>query len=388
VNVCFVSHSSDLWGAERSLLELIDALLGRGVHPRVIVPSQGPLCTKLRERGVGYAIIPFRGRWLSRPSPTWKRILKIASIPISALLIAKQIRRWRCDVVYSNTLAVCEGALAAWLVGSPHIWHIHEYKYQDHGLVFHLGPTLYLGLVARLSSVCIACSHAVEREYAARIPAHKLKTIYPSITFAPLSTAQDPVARPNGAEPIRCVMVGALAKGKRQEDAIRAIAEVVHSGIAAELVLVGNGDARYERYLRALAREQDVERHVIFAGYLENPLPIVQNATMVLLCSQSEAFPRITIEGMLAGKPVIGTRSGGTVEQVREGFNGLLYTPGNVQELAQGIRYLHAHPQQAQEMGRNGRQWALAQFSQDRYGAEILALLQQVAKRGRAGPAR
>ncbi len=376
MRVCFISHSSNLYGAERCLLELIDALRDLGVRPYVILPATGPLSGKLRDRGVTYAVVPFRS-WMSRPSPRWKTILRLASIPLSSLAIAARLRRWRCDVVFSNTLSVCEGALAARMTGLPHVWSIHEFEYGAHGLVFHLGEPLSLRLVDRLSSRCIACSEVVARRYEAYLDARKVKVIYPSVTLRDGNSSLPPPS-PGRRARMRCVMVGALTEGKRQEDAIRAVAALLRTGIDTELVLVGDGDPRYEAYLRRLVQEHGLDERVVLVGYVDNPLPVMQTATALLVCSSSEAFGRVTVEAMLLAKPVIGTRRGGTLELIHEGVNGLLYTPGDVHELVQRIRFLHDHPGVARRMGSNGQQWARGQFRADRYAADVLSLLRQV----------
>ena len=52
-------------------------------------------------------------------------------------------------------------------------------------------------------------------------------------------------------------------------------------------------------------------------------------ADVILVCSQWEAFGRITVEAMLTGKAVIASANGGTTELIKDGENGLLYTYGN-----------------------------------------------------------
>lgn len=54
---------------------------------------------------------------------------------------------------------------------------------------------------------------------------------------------------------------------------------------------------------------------------------------------------------MLEGTPVIGTRRGGTVELIEDGKNGLLFEPGNIDELASKIRLLLRDDSLRREMG-------------------------------------
>ena len=120
--------------------------------------------------------------------------------------------------------------------------------------------------------------------------------------------------------------------------------------------------------------------HVTFMGHVPNGIQVMQSVDIVLMCSRMEAFGRVTVEAMLAGKPVIGARSGGTTELIHENFNGLLYTPGNYLELAEKILYLYRHPHLAKEMGLNGQKWTTAYFTEERYGGEVLAILEEILK--------
>jgi glycosyltransferase involved in cell wall biosynthesis len=81
---------------------------------------------------------------------------------------------------------------------------------------------------------------------------------------------------------------------------------------------------------------------------------------------------------MLAEKPVIGSRSGGTTELITEGVNGMLYTPGDFGDLAEKIEYLQANPDEMARMGSNGKSWASCMFSGDRYRNELLELVSSI----------
>jgi glycosyltransferase involved in cell wall biosynthesis len=118
-----------------------------------------------------------------------------------------------------------------------------------------------------------------------------------------------------------------------------------------------------------------VEPYIRLTGHLEHPFPVMQQADVVLMCSSHEALGRVTIEAMRAAKPVVGARCAGTVELIREGFNGLTYAAGDAAELAEKIRYLHDHPDHARRMGANGQQWAAARFTEAQYGEGVLRVL-------------
>ena len=375
MKVCFISHSAAKGGAERSLLELVDVLREKGIEGYVVLPVHGPLVEELTKRGIAFCILPYKW-WMGKDSPTWKRVGRILLNLVTIIPLVLRIKRWECDVVYTNTVTVCVGAFAARFLEIPHLWHIHEFGYEDHGLLFDLGSKLSLWLINHLSTICIVVSNAVARQYQHYIDPSKLRVIYQSVSVPKDISAEEVPMAPNTG--IRCIIIGSLQEGKRQEEAILAIGELVHVGINAELFIVGDGNPKYRDYLQKLVSENELDRYVKFIGYVENPFPFVKSADVALMCSRNEAFGRVTVEAMKMGKPVIGARSGGTIELIREGFNGFLYTPGDYKELAAKIKYLYEHPDVVRDMGKNGQQWTKERFTQERYGEEVLTILQQL----------
>ena len=65
-----------------------------------------------------------------------------------------------------------------------------------------------------------------------------------------------------------------------------------------------------------------------------------QAADIFVCTSRVESFPRVVLEAMFFGLPVISTRVFGVVEQVSENVNGLLYEPNDIQKLTSHLRQL------------------------------------------------
>lgn len=76
-----------------------------------------------------------------------------------------------------------------------------------------------------------------------------------------------------------------------------------------------------------------------------------------------ENCPMVVLEAFAAGKPVIGSRIGGIPELIEHGKDGLLFEPGNSEELARHMKMLIDNKALAEEMGRRGRAKAEEQFS-------------------------
>jgi glycosyltransferase involved in cell wall biosynthesis len=379
LKVCFISHTSKEGGAEKALPKLLEALQIKGVKTYVLLPNHGPMENELKKRNITYHIYPYR-MWMKSKTTLLRRILRIINNLIMVFPIAIRILKWKCDIIYTNTITVCVGAFAAKLLGKPHLWHIREFGYEDHGLNFDMGSRFSYWLIKQLSDLYVTNSYAVAEKYKKYVPEQKLKVVYEgyNINKNQLKSNSEKIDQ-NGDQKgyLKCVIIGTLQEGKGQSDAIQAIAELVRIGIKAHLNIVGEGFESYKLYLQRLISQNNLKNYVTFLGYLDNPLPLIQNSDIVLMCSRIEAFGLVTLEAMQIGKPIIGTKSGGTLELIKDGFNGLLYTPGNYEELAQKIDLLYRNPNLAKQMGDNGKKWAKEKFTLERYTNEMLAIFYQ-----------
>jgi glycosyltransferase involved in cell wall biosynthesis len=112
--------------------------------------------------------------------------------------------------------------------------------------------------------------------------------------------------------------------------------------------------------------------------FTDDPYSYFASSDVALMCSGCEAFGRVTVEAMKFGKPVIGSRAGGTRELIRDGWNGLLYEPGNPEDLAAKISRLSDHRQLLAQMGVNAKAWSHSTFRPDQYGSQLEKAFQEV----------
>jgi glycosyltransferase involved in cell wall biosynthesis len=379
MKICFISHSARLGGAEIVLLETVEVLKDRGIDCSMLVPENGALCEELRRINVPFSVIPY-GLWMTTSKQNiWLKLKYAVRHIVTIPAILWKIKRWKCDVVYSNTVSVCVGALAAAIARLPHIWHIHEFGFEDHGLIFVFGNNISYSIMNKISSLYICVSKAVASKYSKYIASNKIKTIYCSM-HRMRDKRPEPdtviIEMPTRREQLRCVIVGSVVEGKGQEEAVSAIAELTSSGVSAELLIIGRTYPGYGERLKEIVSRLRLDGRIVFLGHVDNPLPYVQSSDIVLVCSKLEAFGRVTVEAMFAGKPVIGAQSGGTAELITDGVNGLVYDLGDPKSLAGKIQYLYENKEAAMRIGQNGKVWAEEMFTKERYSKELLDILQ------------
>jgi glycosyltransferase involved in cell wall biosynthesis len=261
------------------------------------------------------------------------------------------------------------------------VWHLHEFGLEDQGLSFLFGARFSMSLINRLSSQCICVSFALAKKFAPFIEPSKITVIYPSMHRALMENGVPPQSdgfvHPRGKQ-FRCVIVGALIKGKGQQDAVLAVSCLKKAGVATELLIAGGGDSQYRHELEELVRANGLESDVSFVGQLKSSRLLMLSSDVVLVCSRSEAFGRVTIEGMHAGRPVIGARSAATAELIKHGINGLLYTPGDPADLAEKIMSIYKDPRLGVRLSENATTWVGDHFRPNRYTDALCKLIESL----------
>jgi glycosyltransferase involved in cell wall biosynthesis len=183
------------------------------------------------------------------------------------------------------------------------------------------------------------------------------------------------------------IFVGSLAPRKGIENLLAACKKL-DKQMRFKLLIVGghffdkNEEQRRLKYYSALAKEQGVEQTVIFTGSVANrSLPYYINISDVLILpSLVEGFPRVLVEAMACEKPVIATNLPGISEMVRNGENGLLIEPGNVDDIAKAITFLYNNKEKARHMGKKARETVEKKYSLDTIVISWLQIYREAAQ--------
>jgi glycosyltransferase involved in cell wall biosynthesis len=149
-----------------------------------------------------------------------------------------------------------------------------------------------------------------------------------------------------------------LAPLKRTDLVLRALAEPEAAGI--RMVIGGEGEDLPR--LRTLARELDLDGRVTFTGRLSDTDLVrhLASCRAVVFVPKREDYGFVTVEAFASGRPVVtATDSGGPVELVEDGVNGLVTAP-EPRALAQAFRRLMDGPGEAERMGTAARRTAAA----------------------------
>jgi glycosyltransferase involved in cell wall biosynthesis len=165
---------------------------------------------------------------------------------------------------------------------------------------------------------------------------------------------------------------------------VQAIPQILRRFPAAQFRIIGRPAdgamaARLREYLAPFARCVE-----IVPGVAYDEMPRYYGATDICVApSLWENFPNVCLEGMAAGRGVIGSTAGGMSEIIADGETGLLVPPGSAEAIAEAVVGLLDNPDRRIAMGTAARRHV-----QDAYGVQAVAPLQEalyrkaIAKRG------
>jgi len=114
-------------------------------------------------------------------------------------------------------------------------------------------------------------------------------------------------------------------------------------------------------------------------------LNLMQRAKFLLVPSEwYEGFPLVIVEAFASGLPVIASRLGAMEEVVRDDCTGLLFNPGDSEDLLAKTNWAWDHPAEMNIMGKNARAEFEAKYTADRN----YVLLMQIYDRALTGSAK
>jgi len=151
----------------------------------------------------------------------------------------------------------------------------------------------------------------------------------------------------------RAVFAGALIKRK----GIQHVLEAWHrlNLPDAELWLVGHVHDEAKPFLEQFWRDPE--------NYLNQ-------GTVHVFPSQWEGSAKVTYEAAACALPQITTREAGDV--VRDGVEGIIVKPGDVDAIAAALQHLHRHPEIVQQMGSAARRRVVENFTWDHFRTRLL----------------
>lgn len=383
MKVCFFAHYSitNSDGATLSMYNIIDEMLRRGIEVVVVLANTRNLEGRIAEGKIKFIVAPLYGMRMDlnkiTPMTLVKFFVKSICNSIQKRKIEKVLKSENIDIIHINGLDSSIGAEIAQKLKIPYVWHIRQFMEADLGKKLFREKYVYR-LVARASSV-IAISKDVQAKFEPLL-GRKVDLVYNGVLVEKYKL--EDVIRFE-SQVTRMLLAGRISVQKGQMDAIKAVELLMRRGIGnVSLTLVGQGESKeYLEYVKSYVKEHKLEQKICILEHHDDLRELRRQCDIGLTCSKKEAFGRVTVENMLAKMLVIGANTGGTLEIVEDGYNGLLYEEGNPESLVNQIEYTMSHRDKAQQMIEQGFIQVIEDFSIKRVVDQVLNLYKLIDSR-------
>ncbi len=380
MNILYVCHDSGLYGASKSLLDLIDALKEYNVTPYIILPYPGPMEKELIRRRISYYIVKYYKN--SRPVGEGN-IVEETLNELKKLLTVKQVihlvRKWKIDIIHTNNLCTDIGAMVSLIEHIPHVWHIREFMEEDFGIeLYNKRKMKYL--VNKADSI-ILISKAIYGKYKRLYHKDRMKVIYDRVSFEDYHLSNDKFFE---GESLNLLICGAISKQKGQMEAVKAVDYLWKQGIQnIRLSIVGRGKKEYMAEIKNYIKANQLQEVITIYGFKKDLRNFRESSDLALMCSKSEGLGRVTIESMLSEVLVIGSDTAATKELIHHGVTGYLYKYGDHIDLANQIIYAMGHKEEVKKIKSTAKDFATRTFTSKASVEQVYRIYQGVKNSNR-----
>ena len=352
-------------GAERSL-----ALLARGLSERehqVAVAAPGPwsMGAVLEAAGVEVATIPVRPCWLVQygPQPLWRQTARAARYALPDRGYG-DLRSWLGaldpDVVHVNCLPHLRGAAAARSLGLPVVWHIRE--------ILPPGPRRrwFAGRLGATSTRIVAVSEAVAHWLQEENLGELVEVIHNGAD-PPTDSVDREAARGRFDLPSEAVVVGLfsqLVAHKGSLDFLSAAHMAAARDPRLHFLIAGSGRSAFVEHLRGEIAAGPAADRIRLVPPQDEIWPLLAAVDVVALTTLwPDPLPRVVMEAMAVGLPVVAYDGGGVPEMVAAGETGVVLPSGDVEGLGAAMLALAGDGELRRRLGDAGCRRAQRLFS-------------------------
>ena len=380
-NIVFLHSSSELYGSDRSLLNLVKNLDRNKFNITVVLPEDGPLVCEINKLDNveviinELAVLRRKNLSLSGMSQYFIELMK------SIKFINNLIKKKHINIVYTNTSVVFAGGISAKLCKVKSVWHIREIiksKYERF---------IVSKIVNIFSDYIIANSKATAEAISKN--KDKVKVVYNAIDIEEnsgleyVNKAYDEVTATaiKNVNKVKVGMAGRINRWKGQKLFVDMAKLVSQDNDNVEFLIAGNvykGEDYILDDLKEYILESGVKDKVVLLGQVDNMNSFYKEIDIFILPSiQPEPFGLVVIEAMNNKLPVVATNHGGPVEIIENNVDGFLVDYKEAKEMVQVVNKLIKDKELRSYIATNAEKKVKEKFNVSRYVNEISCILEE-----------
>ncbi len=364
-------HLSDSGGPPQHVRPWLGYLAAKGTL-EVVAPRAGPVLD-LYAPLARTTVLPYRP--LMFPHTPLSAVRLVSRLAAETMMFRRHMRRTRPDLVVVVTAVLPAAVVAARLERIPAIVYVGEIlgrRFPPSRARAAAGWSV-LRLTGRASSGLVCCSHTVARQFDGSRCEAVISTAYPGIEPQPLGGDRSRLRRAHGideGDPCLAV-VGNIARGRGQDLVIRALPRIRRTFPTAHCLIAGRpldhaDDLAYSGELVRLVADLRLAEAVSFTGFVEAVGDVYAAADIVVNPVRvEEAFGRVAVEALAAGKPVVAAHVGAIPEVLTDGEHAVLVEPNDPAAIADAVLRLLEDGELRGRLAAQGRAHVMANFTED-----------------------
>lgn len=374
MRILHLISSNGLFGAERVVIELSKSLkrmykcapivgVIKNMHnPHTEIADEAEACD------IESVIFDCNGQFDAKPVSSIKKFIKINHIDIA-----------HCHGYKSNIYGLLAAKNKIPTITTNHNWLKSHWKLKVYCFLD--------GLWIRYFDRIVAVSDLVRDEMIGyKIPKDKIEVIDNGIDLSRFD--KDVIFSENirgelGIKENDKVIgtIGSLGYEKGHVYLLRTAKEILRANKRVKFLIVGDGPLRKE--LEDETERLDIKNDVIFAGYRRDITELLSVFDIFALPSIIEGLPMVILEAMASKKPVVASSVGAIPNVIKNGENGLLCEPGNVDQLKHTINVLLRDERKSSQIALRGYHTVEREYSSKRMSINYMnlynGLLTQIA---------
>lgn len=211
------------------------------------------------------------------------------------------------------------------------------------------------------------------------LPAMAIVNLYHGVTTPEKMPKKDCNAWPGNYDSIRVLLLGRIEMAKGQHILVNAMQRMESKDVKVSALIAG--PVMDHKYFDDLVKEVNttgLSTRVKLIGGFVDPEPLRSCADIVVLTTYAETFGLVLIEAMRSDIAVIGTNAGGVPEIIEHGKTGLLFEPGDAEDLANKLIELCEDECYRSKLANAGKKYADEKFDEENHFQKLSGFFAQL----------
>ncbi|GAB1487867.1 hypothetical protein MASR2M8_03090 [Opitutaceae bacterium] len=380
--VVVASHNLNHEGAPLFLLDYVQSLVTAGLEVAVLSPAGGPLKSRFEAVGAQVRIIAIADILAANSE---------AAVRAGIARLGREEAFAACELVVANTFTTFWAIHAANAAGCPSVLYVHEsttpaafyHEQADRAVIAAAEEAFGLADAVSFTTPSTLDYHRN------RVPAERRRLIPGWIDVERID--QWKRGNPRGAlrarlgvgpDELLVTNIGTVCERKGQHIFSRAVDLLARRQPAlasrTRFLMLGGGNSLFDQSLTALLRELHRPQLVVHPSSADY-FPYYAAADLFVCSTYEESSPRVILEAMAFGTPILSSEVHGIGEQVRNGREAMLVPPGNTHALAEGLATLLQASGLRQTLAAAARQKVRSEFDRSAILPRHVALACELA---------